>query len=197
MTLSTQFITLITMIISGFYLGIVQETFRRFTIYWKGRLFLTYSLEILFWVTQAGILFYILYRVNQGELRLYIVLACLFGFSIYQALVKQAYKRLLEHVIQILRAIYQGIEKLIKILLISPLRWIILTLYRMIKAILIGILKIVMWIFRFVFTPFRWVGTGIFRLLPKPIQKLFLQIAGFYSKIQNIVNKWLQSYRRR
>lgn len=149
MTLSTQFLTLITMALSGFYLGIAQETFRRFTVYWKGRLFLTYFLEILFWMMQAGILFYILYRVNQGELRIYIVLASLFGFSAYQALAKQVYKRLLERLIRIFKAIYQGIEKLIKILLISPLRWIFFTFYRMIKAILIGVMKIIIWLFLF------------------------------------------------
>lgn len=197
MTLSTQFLTLITMALSGFYLGVAQETFRRFTVYWKGRLFLTYFLEILFWMTQAGILFYILYRVNQGELRIYIVLACLFGFSAYQALAKQIYKRLLERLIRIFKAIYQGIEKLIKMMLISPLRWIFFTFYRMIKAILIGVMKIITWLFLFLFTPFRWIGTGLFRLSPKPIQNFFLQIAGFYSKIQNIVYRWIQSYRRR
>jgi len=191
MTLSTQFLTLITMILSGFYLGVAQETFRRFTVYWKGRLFLTYFLEILFWMTQAGILFYILYRVNQGELRIYIVLACLFGFSIYQALAKQLYKKLLEHVIRVFKAIYRGIERMINFLLISPLRWIFLTLYRMIKAILIGVFKIITWLCLFLFAPFRWAGKGLFRLCPQSIQNFFLQIAGFYSKMKNIVYKYV------
>lgn len=112
-------------------------------------IFNVFFLEILFWMMQAGILFYILYRVNQGELRIYIVLASLFGFSAYQALAKQVYKRLLERLIRIFKAIYQGIEKLIKILLISPLRWIFFTFYRMIKAILIGVMKIIIWLFLF------------------------------------------------
>ncbi|WP_152657391.1 spore cortex biosynthesis protein YabQ [Oceanobacillus sp. CFH 90083] len=191
MTLSTQFLTLMTMILSGFYLGIAQETFRRFMIYWKERLFLTYFLEILFWMIQAGILFYILYRVNQGELRIYIVLACLFGFSIYQALAKQVYKKILEYLIRVFKAIYRGIERLINFLLISPLRWIFLTFYRMIRAIVIGIFKITAWLFLFLFTPFRWIGRSLFRICPQSIQKFFLHIAGFYSKMKNIVYKYV------
>ncbi|MFD1068164.1 spore cortex biosynthesis protein YabQ [Oceanobacillus locisalsi] len=191
MTLSTQFLTLLTMIVSGFYLGVIQETFRRFTVYWKGRLFLTYFLEILFWMTQAGILFYILYRVNQGELRVYIVLACLLGFSVYQALAKQTYKNVLEYAIQVFKTIYRGIERLLKLLVISPLQWIFLMFYRMIKTILFGVFKIIAWLCRFLFTPFRWVGTAIYRICPSSIQNFFLHVAGFYSKIKNIINKYV------
>lgn len=179
------------MILSGFYLGVIQETFRRFTVYWKGRLFLTYFLEILFWMTQAGILFYILYQVNQGELRVYIILACFLGFSVYQALVKPAYKKLLEYVIQVFKTIYRGIEKLINLLFISPLRWIFLTFYRMIKTILFGIFKTMAWLCLFLFTPFQWAGRGIFRLCPSFVQNLFLHIAGFYSKMKNIIDKYV------
>lgn len=197
MTLSVQFITLITMILSGFYLGVIQETFRRFTVYWKGRLFFTYFLEILFWITQAGILFYILYRVNQGEIRLYIILACLLGFSMYQALAKKLYLKLLERFIRLFSSFYRGILRLINLLVISPLQWIFFTIYRMIKTTLFGAGKILLWLCRLVFTPFRWMFLGVFRLLPEPVQKFFLQMAGFCSKIKNIICKWIQLLRRR
>src|SRR5690625_1289933 len=86
MTLSTQFITMLAMTSGGFYLGVVLDTFRRFASSWKNRIIFSYVMETSFWLTQVIILFYVLFRVNGGELRLYIFLACLLGFTIYQVL---------------------------------------------------------------------------------------------------------------
>lgn len=58
MTLTVQFITMAAMIVSGLYLGMSLDTFRRFSPYFKNNVFLTYSLEISFWLMQAFILFF-------------------------------------------------------------------------------------------------------------------------------------------
>ena len=79
MTLSIQFITMAAMVLSGIYLGVIRDTFQRFAIYWKGRKLLSYLLEIIFWILQTLVVFYVLFLVNAGEIRLYIILACLLG----------------------------------------------------------------------------------------------------------------------
>src|SRR5699024_4293439 len=100
MTLHVQLLTMIFMVLSGLYLGMALETFRRFSPLWRKNKFLVYFLEICFWLVQTLIIFYVLYRVNAGELRLYIFVACLLGFATYQALIASLYKRLLEQVVK-------------------------------------------------------------------------------------------------
>lgn len=197
MTLSVQFITMISMVLSGFYLGIIQQTFRRLTTYWRDNAFLTYFLEIGFWLTQAGVIFYVLYHVNAGEVRLYVLLACLLGFSIYQVFAKKPYIRMLEVIIRIVSSIYHFIRRLFDKLLLSPLKWIITLIYRMIKTIFGWIITLLLFLLNVILAPFIWIGKGIYKLIPDSFKKFLKKIAGFYSKIKNICYRWLQLFRRR
>src|SRR5690625_2595285 len=118
MTLQVQFLTMISMIIGGFYLGMARDTFRRFSSYWSQRKFLRYFFEVSFWMIQAFLMFYILYRVNAGELRAYIFIACMLGFSIYQVVFAVLYKKILEIIIRILLITYRFCMKVIQIFII-------------------------------------------------------------------------------
>src|SRR5690625_3537070 len=100
MTLSVQFLTMLSMIVGGFLLGISLETYRRLSLNWKKGIVFTYILEIIFWFIHFFLLFYLLYNMNAGEFRFYIVIACLLGFSIYQTLFSSFYTRLLESLIR-------------------------------------------------------------------------------------------------
>src|SRR5699024_5483544 len=102
MTLDVQFMTMAAMTLSGIYLGIAQETFRRFKPHWKPNRFLLYFMEIAFWLFQVALIFYVLFLVNAGELRLYVFLALFLGISMYQVLVASVYKRLLEMIVRIM-----------------------------------------------------------------------------------------------
>ncbi len=180
------------MVSSGFYLGIVQETFRRFTPYWKKSIFLTYLLEIIFWITQTGIIFYVLFRVNAGELRLYVFLACFLGFSMYQVFGKAVYKRLLESIIRIATSILRFFRNLIQGLIITPITWIIKFILRIIVFIITLVGSIVLFALKVILTPFRWILIGIYRLMPNNFKNISHKLAGFYSTIKNICYKWLK-----
>ena len=67
----------------------------------------------------------VLFQVNDGELRAYIFLACLLGFSMYVVMFKTIYKRVLEWIIKVLVALTKGIIKILNTLIIRPIRWII------------------------------------------------------------------------
>lgn len=189
MSLSIQFLTMITMVLSGFYLGIVQETFRRLTYYWKRRVFLTYFLEISFWLTQTAIILYVLFRVNAGEIRVYVVLACILGFSMYQVFAKKTYKQLLEWIIRIVAAVYRFFNNLIHTLIIAPISWIIRTLFRLVFWVATVIFTIILFISKIVITPFIWIGKGIYQLIPDGFKKNLHKLAGFYSTMKNICYK--------
>ncbi|AXI07552.1 spore cortex biosynthesis protein YabQ [Oceanobacillus zhaokaii] len=193
MTLSIQFLTMAAMVLSGFYLGLIQDTYRRFTRYWQRRILLTYVMEICFWLTQSIILFYVLYRVNAGEIRLYIVIACLLGFSMYQVVAANFYKRLLEHLIRIFTAIYNFFAKVVQVLIITPIRWIIITLFLILLTIIKLFGKIIFFILKLIAAPFKWIGYGLYQLLPEKVKKNLHKIAGFYSRMKNICIKWANS----
>ncbi|MFC4024114.1 spore cortex biosynthesis protein YabQ [Oceanobacillus longus] len=192
MTLSVQFLTLIAMVSSGFYLGIIQETFRRFTPYWKNSIFLTYFLEISFWLTQTGIIFYVLFRVNAGELRLYVFLACLLGFSMYQVFAKSIYKIALEWIIQITTAIYRFFKSLFQGLIITPISWIIKLILRIIVSIITLLGSIILFILKMILTPFGWIAIGMYKVAPNRFKNFLHKIAGFYSTMKNICYKYLK-----
>jgi spore cortex biosynthesis protein YabQ len=185
MSLSTQFITMLTMISSGFYIGVIQDTFRRFTPYWKNRRIMTYVMEIGFWLTQTLLLFYILFLVNGGEIRLYIILACLLGFSTYQAVAATSYKKLLEHIIRMVSAVYRFFVKVVQAVIISPIKGIIFILYKIIMWLIKLILKLILFVIIAIITPIKWLLLFIFRLLPKKVQGFILKLAGIYSTMKN------------
>lgn len=189
MTLDTQFLTMLFMILGGFYLGLARDTFRRFSPYWKGKLVTTYFMEICFWLTQTFILFYVLFLVNGGELRVYIFLACLLGVAMYQVLAAALYKKLLEGVIRAVAAVCRFISKTVQAVLITPVWWVIQTLFICLAAIVQFILSVLLFIGKGVFYPCRWLLQLIYRLLPSSMQKIIYKCAGIYSIIANMYNR--------
>lgn len=121
MTLNIQLLTMMTMIIGGIYLGLAQETYYRITSRLRKNVFFTYFFDPIFWVVQTVILFYLLFRVNNGEIRFYIILACFLGFSMYVVLFQTTYRTILEGCIKLLTWIIKTIITLINMIIIAPL----------------------------------------------------------------------------
>lgn len=72
MTLTTQFLTMISMAAMGSYLGAAIDTYNRFLFRSKRKSWLVFLNDIFFWILQGLIFFYVLFVINQGELRFYI-----------------------------------------------------------------------------------------------------------------------------
>lgn len=193
MTLNVQLLTMAFMILGGFYLGIALETFRRFSSLWRHRPILVYTFEISFWLIQTFIIFYVLYRVNSGELRVYIFIACLLGFSIYQALAASLYRVILEFIIQMLTVFLRTTRRVGHVLIVSPIGWII-------RTILMGV-WIILWILvQLIFIallPLKWLIQFVYYLLPQKIKKLFNKKVDFYSILKFKLLKWIDSIKGR
>lgn len=177
------------MIVGGFYLGIACDTFRRFSPFWSKRKFLRYFLEISFWMGQTLLLFYILYRVNAGELRFYVFIACMLGFSIYQVVFAELYRNLLEVIIRILLIIYCFCKKVIHIFIITPIRVIIY----LISLVLQFTFLILSFMIKLMFMPIRWIIKVAFSLLPKNTQKNIRKMIETYSIIKSTSLKWVRN----
>lgn len=195
MTLDVQFITMISMVAGGFYLGVALDTFRRLSIYWKQRLFLIYFMEISFWLTQTLLLYYVLFLVNSGELRFYVLLAVVLGFSMYRALAANTFKRLLEHVIQITAAIYRFLENMIQTVIMTPITFIVQLVVNVVVFTINLLMNVIQYILKIVFILVLWLFRLIFRLLPQTIQRKLHKMAGFYSTIKNTCKKWIRTWK--
>lgn len=199
MTLSVQFTTMAVMVLSGIYLGLAQDTFRRFSIHWKNRTIISYLLEIGFWLLQTLIVFFFLFLVNSGEIRFYIFLACLLGFSFYQALLKNAYRNVLERVISVLRAILNFFKQIFVILIVTPLKWICLFFFSIILFILNLAVKLLVIIFKIILYPFLLLGRLLKPIIPENFIKFFHKLCPIYSTIRDIIKKGLEyaTFKRR
>lgn len=192
MTLHVQFMTLIMMIFGGFHLGMAQETYRRFAVNWKRRYVLVYICEITFWVSQIIILYYILFRTNYGELRLYVFLACLLGFSMYQVLFKRLFQKILERFIDVGKKILKAVKQIFQILLFKP----IYALIQLLIALVLFVIQMMLWILNVVwiiiFTPIKVLAKLLYKLSPKFIKNFLYKLSTFYSMIDNKCRQFLR-----
>ncbi|WP_066185618.1 MULTISPECIES: spore cortex biosynthesis protein YabQ [Gracilibacillus] len=180
MTLSTQFITLLTMLLSGVYVGAAYFTFNRLAPIWRNSITWKYLLEILFWFIQAMVLFTVLFVVNEGIVRFYLFLAVLCGFAMFKALFERLFSRVLEICIHVIKHLYRFFYQLIRILLVRPIVWIV----TVIVVILLKIVSLLLTILKWVFFPITWLFHKVRKLLPKNAQNYLHLFHRFYSKIR-------------
>lgn len=208
MTLSTQFMTMLAMIGMGSCFGAALDTYNRFLQRSKRKSWIVFCNDILFWLLQGLTIFYVLYLVNQGELRLYIFIALLCGFAAYQSLLKQGYLRLLEIVISMIISIYKFIVKMFYVIIFKPIQSIVLGIISII--ILIGkglwslvklVLKVLLFTLKVLFAPVKWILSIFWNLMPKfikkTVEKLYNKFAGNYYKIKNTFNNWILKWKNR
>ncbi|MCM3620566.1 spore cortex biosynthesis protein YabQ [Sutcliffiella horikoshii] len=196
MTLSTQLYTMLAMIGVGAWLGAAIDTYGRFLKREKRAKWIVFIHDILFWLLQGLIAFYILLMVNEGELRFYILIALVCGFAAYQSLFRYFYLSLLETIIQLVINLYRFLENLVRMLVIKPIQLLVQALI----ILLLGIWKFVHTILRFLLLvvwrlvkigvlPFKWIGMLLWKLTPKVIKKylqiLFKKLEGFFTLVKN------------
>ncbi|MCM3588558.1 spore cortex biosynthesis protein YabQ [Mesobacillus maritimus] len=204
MTLTTQFLTMITMIGMGSLFGASLDTYNRFLQRRRRKNWIVFLNDVLFWILQGLSIFYVLFMVNEGELRFYIFLALLCGFAAYQSLLKRGYLKCLEWVISLMISTYKITVNLIHNLIYRPLRFLLLSIVSLVVftgkglfLLLKMILSIVTWILKVVWKPFELIFSLLWKLLPKRIkknvEKIYNKMAGFTRKFKkytvNILNK--------
>jgi spore cortex biosynthesis protein YabQ len=207
MTLSTQFLTMLSMIGMGSLFGAMFDTYQRFLDRPNRKSWIVFINDLLFWVIQALIIFYILFLVNNGELRFYIFVALLCGFAAYQSLFKGIYLKLLEAMIRSVIALYQFIRRAFQLLIYKPVVGIIQLLISII--ILLGrgtfslvkfILKVLLFILKVLWVPIAKIIIILWKLLPKSIkkyvEKLYNKTAGIFMEIKNYLGKWIKKWKR-
>ncbi|MCM3707798.1 MULTISPECIES: spore cortex biosynthesis protein YabQ [Cytobacillus] len=207
MTLTTQFVTMLAMIGMGSVFGAALDTYNRFLQRTKRKSWLVFINDILFWIVQGLVIFYILFLVNKGELRFYIFIALLCGFAAYQSLFKKMYLRVLEISIRMVISIYRFFVKTLTVLIYKPIQGLIMALVAI--AVMLGkglysllkvILRVFWFILKIVFLPVKWILSLLWKVLPKKIkktvEKLYNKLAGYLQRIKNYVLKWTAKWKK-
>lgn len=207
MTLSTQFLTMLSMIGMGSLFGVMFDTYQRFLDRPNRKSWIVFFNDLLFWVIQALIIFYILFLVNNGELRFYIFVALLCGFAAYQSLFKGIYLRSLEFIIKTVIAIYRFMRRAFQLLIYKPVLGliqliisIIILLGRGLFSLVKFVLKILSVVLRVIWVPIEKIMLLLWKLLPKTIkksvEKLYNKTAGIFMEIKNYLLKLMKKWKK-
>ncbi|AMM95915.1 spore cortex biosynthesis protein YabQ [Bacillus pumilus] len=150
MTLTVQFYTMLSMVAMGIWLGASLDTYKLFVNREKTAKWLLIIHDLLFWLVQGLLFFYVLLLTNEGEFRVYIFLAVALGFSMYQALMKQLYMNILKFMVM---CVYQAaliLKRLVKSIVFQPIRWLMTLIISAIMFLLHLLLRLVHFTFRLV-----------------------------------------------
>ncbi|MDP4085455.1 MAG: spore cortex biosynthesis protein YabQ [Bacillota bacterium] len=208
MTLSTQFLTMLSMIAMGALFGVMFDTYQRFLHRSKRKHWIVFLNDVLFWVIQALIIFYVLFQVNKGEIRLYIFIALLCGFAAYQSLLKHFYLRLLGILISIVISVSTFLKRTFILIIYKPVVglfklsiFIILFFGRGLITLVKFILKVLLLCTKVILKFIGQILLIFWKLLPKRIkksvEKFYNKTAGNFKKFKNYIIKWIEKWKRK
>lgn len=186
MSLTVQLQTMLAMVAMGGWLGIAIDTYSRLIHGRKWNKLITVINDSLFWILQGLFIFFILLQINEGEMRFYILLALLCGYSCYRVFFYKIYQHVLETTIHVIVKIVLFCKTAVIVLVINPTKELLKLLYT-VCMIIVRMSKIVIFfMLTILFLPFLWVGRGIWRLLPN---EKFKNKIGFLKKIKNYIKR--------
>lgn len=204
MTLTIQFVTMLSMIMMGSVFGAAFDTYHRLFRRSSRHALFVFLNDILFWLFQGLVVFYLLFQINNGEIRLYVFLALLCGFAAYQGLLKSSYLRFLEIIISISVSTYRFTKKMILMLIYRPIRSLVLFTISIAIFIAKGLLTLVKIIYstlrlllstilKILFYPLKMFGLLFYKILPKRV-KIFL--SKLYNKVNSLIKLLRKQLRR-
>lgn len=192
MTLHVQLMTMLTMIVGGVYLGFALETYRRLTRGYRKYPFFLYALEMGFWLIQTAVLYYALFMVNEGALRVYVFLACLLGYSIYIVIFQRSFQKVLEGCIRAVKVAFGWVSAVVQTMLIQPVLWVLSLLLTIVR----GLASFLLWLVSY---PFHWLLRFIYWLMPdiflKKISQTYIICSTIVNKLIKYIKKILQKWR--
>ena len=207
MTLSTQFMTMLAMVSMGLFFGVCLDTYQYFLKRPMRKRSIVFIHDILFWISQALLMFYVLFLVTKGEVRVYLVLALLLGFSMYKSLFQALYLQLLKKIISICVHSYRFFIKVFVNIVYKPIKSIIFFLLSIIialgkglLALVNGIIRVLRFIIRILFKPIGWLLSLLWLIVPKKgklfVERISSKLAGYYFKIKNYLKEWIANRKK-
>lgn len=131
-------------ILNGLIVGILFDVFRILRKAFKTSDFITYIQDIIFWISSGLILLYSIFKFNNGELRLFILLGIILGMSIHLLVFSKILITVTVYIINITKKAFNfliiiPIKYLFKImnkLIIKPVIFLYKKAYKLMKKIM-------------------------------------------------------------
>lgn len=153
MNLTTQWLTMSMMFVSGLGLGIILDFYQILKERFRLRGWVVSLIDLLYWFVSAGLVFSILMWSNWGELRFYIFLSIILGVFLYYQWLHRPADSLIRMFIRVVEYVLQFLFRLWNLLIWNPILWI----YQQIQRILQSIGKMLIWIGRGIIFPLEWL----------------------------------------
>lgn len=165
-------------------MGIGFDTYSYFRE--KGRFprWLTFILDLSFWLASIAVVFYVLVEVNQGIVRFPIFFGILVGAWVYFVLGSKTYIQFLVTVIKFAQWLYKTILAIVEALVIRP----ILFLYRIIFMIVTFILSLFMTIGRTIWKMILFISSPFAKWGQSLGKSMHQQGRGIWHHIKNWIN---------
>jgi spore cortex biosynthesis protein YabQ len=196
MTLFEQFSTMIAMVIMGIWFGVSLSTYSRFVRPKKKWNWIMIATDILFWIVQGLLVFYVLLYVNQGEIRVYIFFALLLGYAAYKALLQTLYEWFLELLIKIISYVFNICKQILNYILIQPTLGLLKVFYKLGKMVSRLLLTIILFLVTVIVVPLKWLVSG---LVPKSWREIigqwFKLLTNYFVIMKDFLLKWLKRLR--
>lgn len=164
MSLSVQWWTMTTMLLSGIGMGIVFDGYRVVSDELQINRWWIPVLDLLYWIAATLVVFHVLSASNEGEVRTYVFLGLLLGIACHYWLFSKLVEKLVHALIRGLRLLIQFGIRTFVVLVIRPL----MLLYRIGKLIIAFLIVLTMFLFRIVIQLVRplWI---LVRFLTRPL----------------------------
>src|SRR5699024_9322416 len=87
----------------------------------RAKIVVSFLFQFIFWLAQSFFIFYVLVKINGGQVRLYFIIAIIIGFWFYFIVCRKIFNRILERIISFVKWVYDLIARIIWFLLIKPI----------------------------------------------------------------------------
>jgi spore cortex biosynthesis protein YabQ len=179
-------VSMVSSIATGIWLGASFDTYERIsgkreTFKWTRILN-----DFLFWIAQALLYFIVLLQINNGELRVYLLLSIILGYAIYRAVFERLYRRILERVLKIIHYVYMFLVRLAYVLVINPTKGLLKLLLHLGMIVVLTIWGLVSFVLKWFFMPIILLSQFIDKKLGQPFLKQRNAMLAFIKRLLTI-----------
>ncbi|WP_240377878.1 spore cortex biosynthesis protein YabQ [Bacillus piscicola] len=187
MSLTVQFQTMFAMLGMGMVLGMNIDFYHRLTVKTVRALWTRAIWDLLFWLVQALLVFYVLLHVNEGELRVYIFLALFIGFFAYRTCGRATFLKGMENGFAVFRWLRRAVSAITRVTIVSPAKIILKLLMSLGMIGLTLVTNILFLLWRIILFPLklgvRLVTPLCRRILPPSLLRIV-------RRVMTAVSKW-------
>ena len=116
--MQTQAYAFLIFVLNGILIGILFDIFRIFRKSFKTFDIVTYIEDCMFWIISGLLLLYSIFKFNNGEIRLYILIGVILGVSLYMLIFSKMFINTSVCIIKIIKRIFN-------IIIIIPIKFLI------------------------------------------------------------------------